>query len=82
MRRDDEKPAKGNLRQELARGNRYAQCLAQAEAERARRDAQHAWKGIRVFPAPQTRIIPQAPEQAPQPKPQKGECREADQGLC
>ncbi len=64
----DEKPVKGDYRKELARGNRYALALAEAESDRARRDLEHSVSGIKVFPAPKTKIIPQAPQEAPQPK--------------
>ena len=62
----DEKPVKGDFRKELARGNRFAQVLAEAERDRRKLDLEHAWKGIRVFPAPKSKTIPQAPAEAPQ----------------
>ena len=67
--RRDEKPVKGDFRKELARGNRFALALAEAERDRARRDLEHSVIGIKVFPAPVTKTIPQAPEAAPQPEP-------------
>lgn len=69
IRSRDEKPVKGDLKAELARGNRFAKCIAEAERERVRRDLAHAKRGIKVFPAPKTKVIPQASEPAPQPEP-------------
>ena len=65
----DEKPVKGDYRKEFARGNRFALVLAEAERDRARRDLEHSVIGIKVFPAPATKVIPKAPEPAPQPEP-------------
>lgn len=64
----DEKPELGDYRKELARGNRFAQVLAEAERARALRDVEHAWHGLKVYPAPKTKTVSKAPEEAPHPR--------------